>query len=94
MEIEMTKFEDEAMAEVTPPALARVTGSTGINPLQDSGARGVVWMVLNGILVFLVVEYDIVSIEGLAALETVVVGVSHVLGGLYDRFLRGRILSS
>lgn len=79
------------LADREPSPLTRATGSTTTNPLGDSGARAIIWMVLNGALVFLVVEYDVVSAEGLAALETVVIGVSHFLGGLWDRFVAPKV---
>ena len=80
-----------SLGDRKPSPLVRATGSTATNPLGDSGARAIIWMVLNGVLVFLVVEYDIVSAEGLAALETVVIGVSHFLGGLWDRFMAPKL---
>ena len=87
-------FEDEAMAEVTPPALARLTGSTGTNPTQDSGARGLIAAALGGILTFVQLEYELFSADGAVALIPLTLFAAFILGGLYDKFLKGRLLSS
>ena len=62
-------------------------GSTG-NPLSDSGARGMIAMMLNGAILFVSIEVFPISPEGVAGLATFVTGLSFFLGGLYDRFLR------
>lgn len=86
--------EGDGMVTDHVPVGVVLTGSTGSNTIQDSSARAVIWMVLNGVLLFLVVEYDVFSKEGLAALETVILGLSYILGGLFDKFVKPRLASS
>ena len=87
-------FETEAMAETTPPALARITGSTGLNPLTDSAARGLIAAALAGILAFVQSEWAPISDQGVNDLAPVILFVAFILGGLFDKFLKGRLLSS
>jgi hypothetical protein len=86
-------YEEEAMAEVNPPAIARVTGSTGGNAIQDSGARAVIAAALGGILTFIQIEFDLLSADGVAALVPVTLFMAFILGGLYDKFLKPRLSS-
>ena len=61
----------------------RVTGSTN-NPFADGGARAMFWLLLTGIVNFIAIEVVDISIEGLGALNTIVIGVSYFLGGIFD----------
>ena len=82
------------MAEVTPPALARVTGSTGINPVQDGITRAG-WVVsIQAVIAFTVVRWEWLTATELSILEMPIMFLSVVLWGLFDKYLKGRILSS
>ncbi len=90
----MKTFEDEAMAEITPPALARVTGSTGINPVQDGITRAGWVAAIQAVIAFTVVRWEWLTAEELALLQIPIVFFAVVLWALFDKVLRGRILSS
>jgi hypothetical protein len=86
--------EGESMANLQVPKTARATGSTGINPVQDSGARGIIAAALGGILTFAQIEWELFSADGLAALIPVTLFLAFILGGLYDKFLKPHLPSS
>ena len=73
-----------------PSLLQRATGSTG-KALPDGGARGIIALALGGVLTFLQVEFDLLSANGVAALVPVVLGVSFVLAGIWDRYVKPRL---
>ena len=92
------KSFNEAFAEVKallndpPPSLVtRATGSTGTNPVQDSTARGIIAAALSGVLVFLQIEFDLISANGVAALAPVVILCAFIAAGLWDRYGRPRL---
>ncbi len=90
----MPDFETEAMAEITPTLLARATGSTGSNPIQDSSARGIIAAIIIEGLNLLATKTDLLETGEVGDFAALVVLVAFVLGGAWDKFLKGRVLSS
>lgn len=86
--------EDEAMAEIKPPALARITGSTGTSPLADGALRALIVAVPAAVVAFLHVEFGFLSNDGIVALEGVLAPAGLILWATFDRYARGRLLSS
>lgn len=72
-------FETEAMAETTPPALARITGSTGINPVQDGITRGGWLGAVQALIAFSVMRWEWATAEELALLEIPIMFAAVVL---------------
>lgn len=87
-------FEHEAMAETTPPALARITGSTGTSPIADGTFRAMVIAIPAAVVAFLHIEFGFLSNDGIVVLEGVLAPAGLVLWALFDRYARGRLLSS
>ena len=67
----------------SPSVAERVTGSTN-NPFTDGSTRAMFWLLMTGIVNFIAIELVDISIEGLGALNTIVIGVSYFLGGIFD----------
>ena len=87
-------FENEAMAEVTPPPVIRVTGSTGTNPLTDGTFRAMIVAVPAAVVAFLHIEFGFLSNDGIVALEGVMAPAGLILWAVFDRFIKPRLASS
>ena len=87
----MPEFDEEEFYEKTPKRLI-LTGSTGINSLQDSSIRAVVIGIPAGILWFLQAEYEILSTDGYAALMSSMIPAGILMWGFFDRFLKPKII--
>ena len=86
-------FEDEAMAEVTPPVLARITGSTGLNSLQDGGIRLLIVGLPMAVVAFAHTEYGFLSPEGLSKVEGIMGLAGLGLWAVFDKFVKPRLSS-
>ncbi len=65
----------------------KLTGSTG-NPIQDGVARGTIATAAVALLVFVSDKVDFITADDVGTLTPVVVGLSFLIAGLYDRFIR------
>ena len=87
--------ESEAMAEVTPPPMIRVTGSTGTNPLTDGTLRAMILGVPAAAVAFSNFQWQwITNADALTALLLVVAPAGPILWGVFDRFIKPRLASS
>lgn len=88
-------YEAEAMAETTPPALARITGSTGTSPLVDGTFRAMILEVPAAAVAFSNFQWHwITNADALTALLLVVAPAGPLLWAAYDRWVKPRLLSS
>ncbi len=65
----------------------RVTGSTN-SPFTDGSTRAMFWLLMTGIVNFIAIEVVDISIEGLGALNTIIIAVSYFLGGIFDALIK------
>jgi len=94
MELPEIEPESEAMALVTPPVVARVTGSTGTNPLADGTFRAMLITWPGAVVGFTNLQWHWLTDDALAALVIVVAPAGVLLWALFDKFAKPRILSS
>ncbi len=87
-------LEELNMVIVDAPLPVRMTGSTGLAPLQDGGVRAAAVTIPALILGFLQIEYDILSIEGYAAAASAMVPGGILFWAGFDKFMKPRISSS
>lgn len=87
-------FEDEAMAEATPPLRVRITGSTGLNPITDSGARAALSALIAAALAFVHFEYGVISSTGIVYAEACIAPATILFWGFFDKFVKPRLASS
>ena len=97
MAIEGTELvpEGEGMAETTPTLAARATGSTGDAPIADSITRGIFAAAITSPAQWLLVRFvaDFTAEDWQFLAPAFMVG-AFVLYGLFDRFVKGRLLGS
>jgi len=86
--------EGEGMYDPGNSLIVTATGSGGKAPLVEGTTRGIIVAAISGGLAFLQIEFNVISAEGAVALAPVVIGISFVLGGLWDKFVKSRIISS
>lgn len=86
--------EIPSIAETTPTALARVTGSTGLNPIQDGISRAGWVATVQAFMAFSVMRWEWLTVEELALLEIPIMFFAIVLWGLFDKLGKKRLLSS
>ncbi len=64
-----------------------VTGSTG-NAIQDGAARGIIAGALTAVMVVIADRTAILTTEDVASLAPLVIALSYLFFGLYDRYVR------
>ena len=85
-------FDEEAFYETTPKTLT-LTGSTNNNALQDGSIRAMIVGIPAGILWFLQAEYNILSVDGYAALVSLMVPAGVLIWSLFDKFIKPRLIT-
>ena len=86
------EFDEEAFYEGIPAKL-RLTGSTDSNTLQDGSVRAIIVGIPAGILYFLQSEYEILSVDGYAALVSLMVPAGLLLWSFFDKFVKSRLVT-
>ncbi|KKN42141.1 hypothetical protein LCGC14_0716100 [marine sediment metagenome] len=86
--------ESEGMVREDIPKSISVTGSTGINSLQDGAFRASIVALPAGILAFVHIEYSFLSNDGFAYAAIALAPVGILLWAVFDKFVKPRLVSS
>lgn len=86
--------EGDGMVADHVPARVVLTGSTGTNPITDSGVRAAFSALAAAVLAFLHFEYGLISPTGIVYAEAIIVPASVLFWGFFDRFVKPRLASS